>query len=109
MPLQGPDRSLPLAVTVAAPDIFEAHLSEDPARQFFHSSSYTANPIAYAAARTNLAIWRDEPVLTRINQLSRRRLPIYGASPGSRTFGTSERSQPLSLKPVILTISREWA
>src|SRR3546814_2821816 len=39
---------------------------------FFHSSSYTANPIACAAARANLAIWRDEPVLDRIADLSRR-------------------------------------
>lgn len=36
---------------------------------FFHSSSYTANPIACAAAVANLAIWRDEPVLERIARL----------------------------------------
>jgi adenosylmethionine-8-amino-7-oxononanoate aminotransferase len=36
---------------------------------FFHSSSYTANPIACAAAVANLAIWRDEPVLERIDRL----------------------------------------
>ena len=30
---------------------------------FFHSSSYTANPIACAAAVANLAMWREEPVL----------------------------------------------
>src|SRR3546814_20112672 len=39
---------------------------------FFHSSSYPAIPIACAAARANLAIWRDEPVLDRIADLSRR-------------------------------------
>ena len=33
---------------------------------FFHSSSFTANPIACAAANANLAIWRDEPVQQRI-------------------------------------------
>src|SRR3546814_3945910 len=57
---------------MATPAIFEAHLSDDRARMFFHSSSYTANPIACAAARANLAIWRDEPVLDRIADLSRR-------------------------------------
>jgi adenosylmethionine-8-amino-7-oxononanoate aminotransferase len=61
--------SLPLAVTVATPPIFEAHRSEDRGRMFFHSSSYTANPIACAAARANLEIWRDEPVLERIAAL----------------------------------------
>ena len=55
--------SLPLAVTMATPDIFDAHYSTDPAQQFFHSSSYTANAIACAAANANLAIWGDEPVM----------------------------------------------
>jgi adenosylmethionine-8-amino-7-oxononanoate aminotransferase len=64
--------SLPLAVTLATPEIFEAHYSGDPARQFFHSSSYTANPIACAAARANLSIWRDEPVLARTAALEER-------------------------------------
>ncbi len=61
--------AIPLAVTLATAPIFEAHRSEDRARMFFHSSSYTANPIACAAAVANLAIWRDEPVLARIAQL----------------------------------------
>ncbi|MDR2856579.1 MAG: adenosylmethionine--8-amino-7-oxononanoate transaminase [Novosphingobium sp.] len=64
--------SMPLAVTLATPAIFDAHCSTDPARQFFHSSSYTANPIACAAACANLAIWREEPVLERIGELARR-------------------------------------
>lgn len=58
--------SLPLAVTLAASRIFEAHKSADRAKTFFHSSSYTANPIACAAARANLEIWRSEPVGERI-------------------------------------------
>ena len=61
--------SVPLAVTLAIPAIFEAHRSRDRARMFFHSSSYTANPIACAAANANLAIWREEPVLERIAAL----------------------------------------
>ena len=38
--------SLPLAVTLCRREIFEAHFSRDRSRTFFHSSSYTANPIA---------------------------------------------------------------
>jgi adenosylmethionine-8-amino-7-oxononanoate aminotransferase len=64
--------SLPLAVTLATPAIFDAHCSTDPAKQFFHSSSYTANPIACAAANANLAIWREEPVRERIGDLAAR-------------------------------------
>ncbi|MFT3732529.1 MAG: adenosylmethionine--8-amino-7-oxononanoate transaminase [Hyphomicrobium sp.] len=62
--------SLPLAVTLATSAIYEAHLSQDRAKTFFHSSSYTANPIACAAAAANLDIWRTEPVIERILALS---------------------------------------
>jgi adenosylmethionine-8-amino-7-oxononanoate aminotransferase len=61
--------AVPLAVTMAREEIFMAHWSEDRADCFFHSSSYTANPIACAAATENLAIWRDEPVQQRIDGL----------------------------------------
>jgi adenosylmethionine-8-amino-7-oxononanoate aminotransferase len=61
--------SLPLAATLASRPIFDAHYSVERARTFFHSSSFTANPIACAAARANLEIWRKEPVLERITHL----------------------------------------
>ncbi|MGN6689450.1 MAG: adenosylmethionine--8-amino-7-oxononanoate transaminase [Sphingopyxis sp.] len=62
--------ALPLAVTLCVEPIFEAHYSTDRAKTFYHSSSYTANPIACAAANANLEIWRDEPVQQRIDALS---------------------------------------
>lgn len=64
--------AIPLAVTMASEPIFAAHYSTDRARMFFHSSSYTANPLACAAANANLAIWREEPVLARVADLARR-------------------------------------
>ncbi len=62
--------SLPLAVTLANEAIFDAHRSARRADMFFHSSSYTANPIACAAANANLEIWADEPVLERVAALA---------------------------------------
>src|SRR5678815_5046442 len=62
--------SLPLAATLCGAEIFQAHYSTDRSRTFFHSSSFTANPIACAAARANLEIWRDEPVRDRIAALA---------------------------------------
>lgn len=62
--------AIPLAATMATSRIFEAHRSTDRSRLFYHSSSYTANAIACAAAAENLAIWRDEDVLGRIGALS---------------------------------------
>jgi adenosylmethionine---8-amino-7-oxononanoate aminotransferase len=61
--------SLPLAVTLCRREIFAAHYAEDRRRTFFHSSSFTANPIACAAALANLEIWESEPVLARVAAL----------------------------------------
>lgn len=62
--------SIPLAATLCSEAIYAAHLSEDRARTFFHSSSYTGNAIACAAAVANLKIWRTEPVRERIAALA---------------------------------------
>ncbi len=57
---------LPLAVTMATEDIYRAFYSTDRAKTFFHSSSFTGNPLACAAANASLAIWDEEPVTQRI-------------------------------------------
>jgi adenosylmethionine---8-amino-7-oxononanoate aminotransferase len=86
--------AVPLAVTMATEAIFQAHWSTDRARMFFHSSSYTANPLACAAANANLAVWREEPVLERVADLARRqaqRLHALSALPrvrNARALGT---------------------
>lgn len=84
--------AVPLAVTMATPEIFESHRSDDRAKMFFHSSSYTANPIACAAALANLAIWREEPVLERIERLVLRQTelsdPLRGKVSNLRQIGT---------------------
>ncbi|MEO9133165.1 MAG: adenosylmethionine--8-amino-7-oxononanoate transaminase [Sphingomonas sp.] len=86
--------SVPLAVTLATEAIYDAHLSQDRARMFFHSSSYTANPIACAAANANLAIWREEPVLDRVADLAARqrqrlaKVAEHSAVRNARSIGT---------------------
>jgi len=86
--------AVPLAVTMATEPIFDAHWSDDRGKMFFHSSSYTANPLACAAANANVAIWRDEPVLDRISRLQAlqaQALPALAGLPGvtdARAFGT---------------------
>ncbi len=61
---------IPLAATLATRPIFDAHYATDRTKTFFHSSSYTANPIACAAASANLDIWLNEPMLERIATLA---------------------------------------
>lgn len=83
--------AMPLAVTLATSAIFEAHYSPDRSRMFFHSSSYTANPIACAAALGNLAVWREEPVKARISNLAERQeaqLKRLGRVRNVRRLGT---------------------
>ena len=70
--------AIPLAVTMASEAIWAAHWSADRAQMFFHSSSYTANPIACAAANANLAVWREEPVRERIAALAARQAERLG-------------------------------
>ena len=75
---------LPLAVTMATDTIYDAFLSDDTRKAFLHGHSFTANPIACAAARASLQIFRDEPVLERIAGLEavyRERLPKLGEHP----------------------------
>ncbi|BAV52524.1 adenosylmethionine-8-amino-7-oxononanoateaminotransferase (plasmid) [Mesorhizobium loti] len=77
--------TIPLAATLATDAIFQAHYSEDRKKTFFHSSSYTANPIACGAALANVEIWRDEPVAERIAALSAMQ------AAGLRRFGDNPR------------------
>ncbi|MDA0194709.1 MAG: adenosylmethionine--8-amino-7-oxononanoate transaminase [Bacteroidetes bacterium] len=47
---------LPLGVTTCSQEIVEAFLSDDISRTFFHGHSYTANPIACAAANASFKL-----------------------------------------------------
>jgi adenosylmethionine-8-amino-7-oxononanoate aminotransferase len=57
---------LPLGVTAATKAIYEAFLSEDRTRTFFHGHSYTANPLACAVALASLDLFREEGTLDRV-------------------------------------------
>lgn len=57
---------LPLGATACAGHIFETFKKPDRRATFFHGHSYTANPIACAAALASLDVFGDEPVFKRI-------------------------------------------
>jgi adenosylmethionine-8-amino-7-oxononanoate aminotransferase len=78
--------SLPLAATLCTTAIFDAHVSTDRSRMFFHSSSYTANPIACAAAAANLDIWNTEPVKDRITDLAKQQQDALASLPTDDRF-----------------------
>lgn len=56
---------LPLGATATREEIFEAFLSPDRRRTFFHGHSYTANPIACAAALASIGLLDDASACAR--------------------------------------------
>lgn len=57
---------LPLGATAASEEIFDAFSSTDRTRTFFHGHSFTANPIACAAALASLELFDDESESERV-------------------------------------------
>jgi adenosylmethionine---8-amino-7-oxononanoate aminotransferase len=63
---------LPLGATVVRDEIYEAFLSADRRRTFFHGHSFTANPLACAVALASLRIFDEEDVMGRVARLEAR-------------------------------------
>ena len=55
-----------MGVTSCKKEIYDAFLSEDKMKTFFHGHSYTANPIACAAGVASLELFGKEKTLERI-------------------------------------------
>ncbi len=77
---------LPLGATAATEDIFDAFSSTDRRKTFFHGHSYTANPIACAAALASLQLFDDESEdeRVRIEVAHMRHLATLEGTPGVR-------------------------
>jgi adenosylmethionine-8-amino-7-oxononanoate aminotransferase len=84
---------LPLGVTAASEDVFEAFRTTDRRQTLFHGHSYTGNPLACAAARATLALLDDGCAARRdaIEAVHRAHLERLGAHPrvrNPRVLGT---------------------
>lgn len=64
--------TLPLAATLATEALFEAFLHRERTRFFPHGHTFTANPIACAAALASLALCREEDVPARLARIGTR-------------------------------------
>jgi adenosylmethionine-8-amino-7-oxononanoate aminotransferase len=60
---------LPLGATVATDQVYEAFLSDDRTKTFFHGHSFTANPLACAVALASLDLFDETGALERVGQL----------------------------------------
>jgi adenosylmethionine-8-amino-7-oxononanoate aminotransferase len=56
-------------VTATTAAIYDAFLSDDRSKTFFHGHSYTANALACAVAIASLDLFRDEAVLANVSRL----------------------------------------
>jgi adenosylmethionine-8-amino-7-oxononanoate aminotransferase len=57
---------------LATEELFEAFLSEDRARAFFHGHSFTAHPVGCAVARASLALCLEDDVPAKLEHIGRR-------------------------------------
>jgi len=62
--------TMALGVTSCTQQIFDAFLSEDKLKTFFHGHSFTANPIACAAAIASLELTLQPETLENIHRIS---------------------------------------
>jgi adenosylmethionine-8-amino-7-oxononanoate aminotransferase len=61
---------LPLGVTACSETIYEAFLSDDKSKTFFHGHSYTANPLACAAALASLDVMESMATQQQLAELT---------------------------------------
>jgi adenosylmethionine-8-amino-7-oxononanoate aminotransferase len=62
--------TLPLAATVATRQVFEAFLSDDPAKALMHGPTFMANALACAAANASLDLFEQEPRLAQVSAIA---------------------------------------
>jgi adenosylmethionine-8-amino-7-oxononanoate aminotransferase len=62
---------MPLAATLTTESMFEAFLSHDRARAFFHGHSFTAHPVACAVALASLRLCLAEDTPARLDAIGR--------------------------------------
>jgi len=60
---------LPLGATCTTDAIYDAFLSDDRSRTFFHGHSFTANPLACAVAIASLDLFAEEDIIARVQRL----------------------------------------
>ncbi|MHB8260274.1 MAG: adenosylmethionine--8-amino-7-oxononanoate transaminase [Bacteroidia bacterium] len=61
---------MPLGTTICAQFIYDAYISEDKHKTFFHGHSYTANPTACAAALASMDLMEKEETWKSIRRIA---------------------------------------
>ena len=78
---------LPLGATCTTEAVYDAFLSDDRSRTFFHGHSFTANPLACAVALASLELFEQEQTLDRVKSLEAQLRAGLGALAGHPLVG----------------------
>lgn len=84
--------ALPLGVTSCTQEVFNAFLSTDRSKTFFHGHSYTANPIACAAALASFELLIGDECRHNMQRIAGRHLSFIEKNKSNALF-TNLRSQ----------------
>jgi adenosylmethionine-8-amino-7-oxononanoate aminotransferase len=77
---------MPLGVTTCTQQIFDAFLSDQKSKTFFHGHSYTANPLACAAALASLQLLCKNETRQQINNISQQHKRFTETSQGNKNL-----------------------
>ncbi len=61
---------VPMSITSCTQDIFDSFLADDIGKAFFHAHTYSANPIACAAASTGIDLLLSEEIQSNISRIN---------------------------------------
>ncbi len=73
-----------LGVTVCAPFIYDAYVTDDKSKTFFHGHSYTANPTACAAALASMDLMEKKETIENIERISKQHNSFAGKVKGHK-------------------------
>ena len=76
----------PLGVTACANFIYEAFISEDKTKTFFHGHSYTANPTTCTAALASLDLMEEDNTFKNIERINKQHLNFLSKIKNHKTL-----------------------
>ncbi|MDD5569872.1 MAG: adenosylmethionine--8-amino-7-oxononanoate transaminase [Bacteroidales bacterium] len=82
--------TLPLGITSCTKEIYNAFLSDNSAKTFFHGHSYTANPVACTAAIASLDLLEKNECWENIKMIERKHKEFCNTLKGNRKIKRAE-------------------
>lgn len=85
--------AMAMGVTACTQQIFDAFLSDDRSKTFFHGHSYTANPISCAAALASMDLLQEKECMQQIGFISSQHEKFVSALKSNPVIGEQSASR----------------